>query len=233
MIPFEYETANGMNEEFLTYSEEGLTGTFTFSRALKDSYDPADEDIKGGFKKQSIVDAWNSTEANRASIQDDSFTAISVKNGTDGNNDEINISEDTGIFSVSVTGNTLSINLEKKIEDYNEEEIAAIISTVNSDPANTLFQITSTSLSSDTFKASGGGEWGGTGGLIGKITDQNGGSSFDDLINNLAKGGDFTTYSAESPTHTHKMENLNQWLGRDREEVTYEETEDADGNPSS
>ena len=27
------------------------------------------------------------------------------------------------------------------------------------------------------------------------------------------------------------MENLNQWLGRDREEVTYEETEDAAGNP--
>ena len=39
-----------MNEEFLTYSEEGLTGTFTFSRALKDSYDPNDEDIKGGFE---------------------------------------------------------------------------------------------------------------------------------------------------------------------------------------
>ena len=178
------------------------------------------------------MDAWNSSEANRASIQDDSFfSAISVKNGADGNNDEINITEGAGSFSVSVTGNTLSINLEKNIEDYEPDEIAAIISTINSDPANTLFQITSTTLFADTFTASGGGEWGGTGGLIGKITDQNGGSSFDVLINNLAKGGDFTTYSAEAPTHTHKMENLNQWLGRDREEVTYEETEDADGNP--
>ena len=35
--------------------------------------------------------------------------------------------------------NRLEINLEKNYRDYESDEIAAIISTINSDPANTLF----------------------------------------------------------------------------------------------
>ncbi len=221
ITPKEYITDGGTNEELIKYTEAGPIGTFTLSRAIKGSYVDAEEDLKGGYTKQFLVDAWNGSDDNRAKISAD-IAAISKQEGAAGNGDIV-ILESNGVFDLSVSGSTLTIKLDKNIADYDADELSAIISSINSDPTNTLFEITSTTLAAGTFTAEGGGDWNGTGGLISKITDHNGGTDFTKTLDVKTDGGAYTTYSAESADRTHKMENLNRWLGRDREEVTYEE----------
>jgi len=220
ITPKEYITDGGTNEELIKYTEAGPIGTFTLSREIKGSYDDAEEDLKGGYTKQLLVDAWNGSDDNRAKISAD-ITAISKQEGAAGNGGKIFVFEDAGAFSINETGSNLEISLEKKIDDYDENELSSIISEINSN--NDLFEITSTQLVVGEYTAEGGGDWNGTGGLISKITDHNGGTDFTKTLDVKTDGGAYTTYSAESADRTHKMENLNSWLGRDREEVTYEE----------